>query len=125
MIFGDFECRVSWHFVFEGILILAVIAEEDILIDIEHSILNVLLSEGSEQLSVQIVSDSPTIEHLAYHVLQDSCVDLLDLILLRRSADKVVEVLLDEAERSFQIGVVELIGHAPSQRTELSSFDDH
>jgi hypothetical protein len=125
MILGDFESRVSWHLVLEGILILAVVAEEDILIHVEHAILDVLLSKGSKQFSIEIVSDSATVEHLADHVLKHGCVDLLDLVLLRRGADEVVQVFLDEAERGLQIGVVELVGHAPSQGTELSSFDDH
>lgn len=124
MVFCDFQAGIGWHFVLEGVLILAVIAEEDILVDIEHSVLDVLLSEGSEELSVQVVRDSSSVEHLADHVLEHSCVDLLDLTLLRCGADEVVEVLLDEAERSLEVGVVELVGHTPTEGTEFSTLND-
>ena len=87
MIFGNLKSRIGWHFVLESILILAVVAEEDILVDVQHSILDVLFSESCEQLSIQIVSNSSTVEHLADHVLQDSCVNLLNLALLGSCAD--------------------------------------
>lgn len=114
MIFGYFKAGIGWHFVLKSVLILAIISEEDVLVDVEHSILDVLLSKGSEEFSIQVVSDSAAVQHLTDHVLEHSCVDLLDLALLRRGADKVIEVLLDEAKRGLEIGVVEFVGHTPS-----------
>ena len=125
MILGNLKSGIGWHFVLEGILIFAVVAEEDILIDVQHSILDVLFSECGEQLSVQIISNSSTVEHLADHVLQDSCVNLLNLVLLGSCAHQVVQVFFNETERSLEIGVVELIRHTPAQRTEFSSLDDN
>jgi hypothetical protein len=125
VIFGNLQSRIGWHFVLESILIFAVVAEEDILIDVQHSILDVLFSEGREQLSIQIVSNSSTVEHFADHVLQDSCVNLLNLALLGSCAHQVIQVFFNKAERSLEIGVVVLVGHTPAQRTEFSSFYDN
>jgi hypothetical protein len=47
------------------------------------------------------------------------------LALLGSCAHQVVQVFFDKAERSLEIGVVELVGHTPAQRTEFSSFDDN
>lgn len=124
MVLGDFQPRVGRHLVFESVLVFRIISEENVLVDVEHAILDVLLSKSSEQLAVQIVSDTSSIEHLANHVFQHCCVDLLDLVLLRSGRHQVVEVLLDEHQRSLQIRVVVFVRHAPSQRTELAPFND-
>jgi hypothetical protein len=103
MIFTELKSRISWHFILECVFIFAVIAKEDILVDIQHAVFDVLLSKCSEELSIEIVSNSTTIKHLANHVLKHSSVDLLNLILLRICAHKIVEILFNEAEGSFQI----------------------
>ena len=83
MIFGYLESRIGRHFVFESIFVLTVIAMEDILIDIQHTVFNVFLTKSVEEFSVQIISNTTTIQDLTDHVFQDCCVDLLDLVLLR------------------------------------------
>lgn len=61
----------------------------------------------------------------AGHVLDDIGVDAEGLHVGSRALHEVGEVFLDIGQRSFQVGVVELVGHAPAERAELSSFNDN
>ena len=85
MIFAYLEGWIGWHFVFESIFILAIIAEEHVFVHIQHAVFNIFLAEGHKQLAIEVISDSATIEHLADHVLQHGGVDLLHNVLLRRN----------------------------------------
>jgi len=45
MIFGNLESRIGRHFVFESILVLAVVSEKDIFVHVEHTILDILFTK--------------------------------------------------------------------------------
>jgi hypothetical protein len=115
VVLADFQGGVGGHLVLECVFVLAVVAEEDVLVDVQHAVLDVLLSEGGEQFSVQVIGDSTTVQHFADHVFEHEGVDLLYLVLLGGCAHQVVEVFLYEAEGGFQIGVVVLVGYTPAQ----------
>ena len=48
----------------------------------------------------------------------------MNLALIGCHAGQIVQVFFDEAQRSFEIGVIVFIGHTPTQRTEFTSFND-
>jgi hypothetical protein len=87
----------------------AVLLLENVFCNPKHAI-------GLEHLTIQVVSDSTTILHIAGHVLQSlerhcgaSCLGL-------------GHVLLDIEKGGLQIGVVEFIRNTEAKRTELSAF---
>lgn len=125
MILRNLECGIGRHFIFKGVFIFAVIAKEYVFVHVENSVFNVLLSESGKEFTIQVIRDSSAIQHLAEHVLQHSSVDLGNLILVRSQVGEVVQILFDKGQRGFQIGVVELIGHAPTERAKLTPFDDY
>ena len=71
MILAHLKSSIGWHLVFEGGLVLGIVSEEYIFVDVKDTILNVLLTKSSEQLTIQIISDSTTIQDLTQHVFQD------------------------------------------------------
>lgn len=123
MILAKLKRWISGHFVFECIFILTIIAEKDILINIKHSVFDILFSESSKQLTIQIISNSTSIQHLAYHVFKHLSVNLLNLILLRRWARKVIQIFLDKAKGGLEIGVIVFIRYTPTQWTKFTSFN--
>jgi len=44
MILGYLKARVSRHFVLEGIFVLAIVTEENVLINVEHAVLDIFLA---------------------------------------------------------------------------------
>lgn len=85
MIFTDLESWIGRHFVFERVFILRIITEEYILINVQNTVLNILLTKSSKQLSIKVIGDSTTIKDLAYDIFQHSSINLLNLSLLLRS----------------------------------------
>ena len=71
MILAHLKSSIGWHLVLEGGLVLGIVSEEYIFVDVKDTILNVLLTKSSEQLTIQIISDSTTIQDLTQHVFQD------------------------------------------------------
>lgn len=69
MVLADLQSWIGWHFVFEGIFVFGISAVEDVLVHIQHAVFDIFLTKSGEELTIQIISDSSSVQDLADHVL--------------------------------------------------------
>ena len=89
---------------------------------LENVVFQVIISKGDKKLSIEIISDTSSVLHLANHVLDDSHGDGQGLVVHRGTRHEVTQIFLDEAKGGLKIGVVVFVGNAPSNTFEFPSL---